>query len=245
MSVSGPSSDTGFGRAARASGEHSAVPLGPQHLDAVCALHRRLHELAPRPGLFAVESREFFARHLEQDGRILGVFDAQGELTAYAVLGLPRADDPENFGRDIGLPEGELGTVAHLDGIGVHPEWRGHGLHRALISERIALATAAGRRVVLSMAAPGNRWSLGNLLASGGEVVALIPKYGAMRFVVRYRQSPGPTPSGPAVPLDDLERHAALLAEGWRGVALETADSGEADSGEAKLLYAAGDGTGP
>lgn len=203
------------------------APLGPGDLPRLCALHRRLHDAAAEPGLFVEETPDFFLRHLGDDGQVLGVLDADGGLVGYGVLGLPRAADPLNFGADIDLAPELRGRVAHLDGSGVDPAWRGLGLHRRLLAERIALALRRGRRIMLSTVAPRNHWSLANLVAQGLQVVALISKYDSQRFVLRADLTDtgepaqtGDASEGPLIPLDELAAHREALAAGWRGTEL-------------------------
>ena len=217
-------------------GDLRIVYLGPSDLDRLYALHAALHRDPDQAGQFVHETRDFFRQHLGEHGRVLGLIADGGALVGYSVLGLPDADDPDNFGADIGLPAGERGRVAHLDGTGIHPAWRGLGLQRALIRERLRICEGIGRTIALSTAAPPNRRSLGNLLAAGLIVVALVTKYSSERFVLRQDvDRPVPVASaavGPCVPLPESARHQALLSASWRGIALR--DRG----GEPCLVYA-------
>jgi len=152
--------------------------LGESDLPALIALHHRVLD-GLRPGLLNAETDTFFAEHVVESGRLLGMETDDGEMVAYAVLGLPAASARYNFGRDIDLPVSELGAVAHLDGVGVAPEWRGHGLQRAFARRRTAIAAEAGRRHVISTVAPNNLPSLHNLLAEGFAIVATRPMFAA------------------------------------------------------------------
>lgn len=205
-------------------------------LPAVIALHHRMRVTLPRD-LIAFETDAFFADHMQALGRIYGCF-AGDELAAYAVLGLPGPDDA-NFGTDHGLSPRELRLVAHLDGAAVIEPWQGHGLQRALSVLRMREARRHGRLIMLSTAAPLNLPSLTNLLLCGFEVRGLAEKFGGARFLMRRDLPPGEditardgfpdSLAGSLVPLNDLARHRALLAEGRRGVAL--------DSGRQSLVY--------
>lgn len=218
------------------------VTLGPGELDELCALHAELHRLAGPRAPFVRESDGFFARHLGRDGVVLGLRSATGALAAYAVLGLPGPDDALNFGADLGLAPAERARVFHLDGTGVRPAWRGRGLQRWLVTERLRLGVAAGRAVALSAVSPRNPRSLANLIAAGLRVVALVEKYGDVRFMLHWQAEVLPawsTAAGPhrRVPLDVAPaEHRALLAAGWHGVTLEPGPGGAA------LVYDAGRG---
>ena len=202
--------------------------LEVRDLPAVIALHHRMRATLPRD-LIAFETDAFFADHIEALGRIFGCFSGQG-LVAYAVLGLPGPQDA-NFGVDHGLSPEELRLVAHLDGAAVIEPWQGLGLQRALSVLRMREARRQGRLIMLSTAAPLNLPSLTNLLLCGFQVRGLVEKFGGARFLMRRdllpRQDiaarddfPGDL-AGQRVPLNDLARHRAMLAEGRRGVALD------------------------
>lgn len=162
-------------------------------LPALRALHAHLHRASPLPGLFVRETDAFFARHVARDGQIIGMFD-RGALVAYGVLGLPEADAPDHFGHDIGLDAAQRRRCAHLDGSGVHPDWRGLGLQKTLTRQRVALGQGAGRTLFLSTAALHNVASLGNLTACRLRVVALVRKYDAARLVL-HRDMTAPPPA--------------------------------------------------
>lgn len=202
--------------------------LRPEELPAVTALHA-LSRQGVAPGLVAHDSDDFFRERLGPRGRILGLF-AAGELVAYGVLGLPGPGQP-SFADDLPQPL-PAEQVAEIDGVAVRPDLRGNGLQRLLVRWR--LAEAAGRSLALSTAAPGNRYSLANLLACGFEAVALRRKYeGAWRFLLARPLPASPDRPIPAearpIPLERLEEQQALLQAGWRGCCLL--------AGPPRLLY--------
>lgn len=173
--------------------------LAEDDVDAVLCLHRHLVRDLPAE-LVATETRGFFADHAARCGRLVGVFSGS-QLIAYAVLGLPGSGDP-NFGVDHGLTGGALQRVAHLDGAGVDPRYRGLGLQRWLIRWRLDAARAAGRAIVLSTVAPRNAASLDNMIACGLTIRGLAVRYGGWRYLLRR----------------DLDRSAAPVGAGrWIG----------------------------
>lgn len=190
--------------------------LGSGDIDAVIALHRRAIRALPTD-LVATETRDFFMDHVECKGRLLGLFTRRG-LVAYAVLGLPGPADA-NFGADHGLPADRMPQVAHLDGAGVDPPYRGNHLHRLLVDWRLDEARAAGRPVVLSTCAPGNSHSLDNLLACGLQIRGLTVKFGGWRYLLRRDLDLAAAPAGAGQWLAAEHRTApaALLQAGWRG----------------------------
>lgn len=180
------------------------------------ALHRLVADGLPAD-LLATDSLKFFVDHAERIGRLLGIF-TERTLAAYAVLGLPGAGD-DNFGRDHGLPEEVLPKVAHLDGVSVHPSYRGNRLHRLMSEWRMAEARTAGRSILLSTAAPGNHFSLDNLLASSLQIRGLKTKFGGLRYLLRrdLDVEVRPADAGQWVDARDYALQERLLQEGLRG----------------------------
>lgn len=205
--------------------------LGPEDFDRLRALNDTVIGLLADPSTAVLESDAFLRAHLGPAGLTVGVEHGE-ELVGCAVLGLPSADDPYNFGFDIGADAAARATVAHLDGCLVLPPWRGRALQRRLALWRMACAENMGRSLILTMASPRNAVSLRNLLGAGLSIVGLKPKFGGhLRFILArttrgaMRPEAGPKLShrqgadATAVPLDDLDGHLARLAAGERGVA--------------------------
>ncbi len=190
--------------------------LGLDDVNEVFALHRRVIRVLSAD-LVAAETRDFFLDHVECKGRILGLFARQG-LVAYAVLGLPGSEDA-NFGTDHRLSIDQMLRVAHLDGASVDPLYRGNHLHRLLVHWRLDEARSAGRPIVLSTTAPGNPYSLDNLLACGLQIRGLMRKFGGWRYLLRRDLDLDAVPAGTGrwVDAEDLTAHTDLLQAGWRG----------------------------
>ena len=155
-------------------------------LPMLLALHGQIHQELRDSTLMIQESDSFFARHLHSSGRILGVF-AGYRLIAYAVLGLPKIDDPYNFGHYLSWDGRKRQYVAHLDGVGVLPGWRGHGLHHRLGKARITMASNQQRRYILATVAPHNGFSLANLRSLGLQVRHVIADFGGFERLLLYR----------------------------------------------------------
>lgn len=190
--------------------------LTEANVDAVLALHLGLVRGVAADQV-ATETREFFADHVARCGRLFGYF-AGPDLVAYAVLGLPGAADP-NFGVDHGLGGEQLARVAHLDGAGVDPRYRGHGLQQNLIRWRLDAARAAGRTIALSTVAPTNGASFDNAVACGLTARGLAVRYGGWRYLLRRDLDREACMTGEQrwVAAQDLDAQQALLQAGWRG----------------------------
>lgn len=212
--------------------------LASEDLPRLYRFHLSLHVTADGPDLFMLETRDFFSRHLGPDGRVIGLETWERDLVAYGVLGLPASRDPYNFGRLLGLSAESRARVAHVDGSGVAPAWRGQHIQRRMTRLRFRAARRCDRTIVLSTAAPLNAASLQNLLVTGMRVVALITERNRPRFVLRRDlDRPGPiepdfATASALVALDDHAAHARRLADGWHGAGL-----GRDEHGRTALLY--------
>ena len=155
--------------------------LGPADLQGMHALH--LESVAGvAPQAVKPETRAFLQSLLEGRGRVLGGWSGE-QLVAYGVLQHDLL--PEDAPRELlGLPP--RAGLCKLAGAAVHPAWRGGGLQRWLIQQRIALA---GDCAVFATAAPCNLPSWHNLLAAGLMVRGLQYRYGghALPHCIRAR----------------------------------------------------------
>lgn len=102
-----------------------------------------------------------------KSGQLAGVFTAVFPGTASS-----------NLGYDIGLPEGELPFVAHMDTAAISPAYRGHGLQRRLMEYAEEELHRAGYRYLCCTAHPENRYSENNILAQGYRIITTKEKYG-------------------------------------------------------------------
>ena len=187
--------------------------LGLADLDAIEALHRSSIGAAG-PDVVKPENRDFFAGLLKGRGRLVGLFEQ--ELVAYGVLqhDILANDDPREQ-----LGYGASTSIAKLAGAAVASTHRGQGLQRALIRQRITMASE--HDVLFSTAAPANVVSWTNLLAEGFETRAIIHRYGGLQRYLMLRERVPATLDDMriTVPAANLERQADLLTAGWRGVA--------------------------
>lgn len=183
----------------------SCLELGAAQVDEVAALHQLA--TADLPADFVRRDQAaFFSAVLASGGKIIGI-SAAGRLIAYAVLSLPAERRPAGaaapgtisgttagttagtfsgaaYGGLLGLPPAEWSLLACLDGVAVHPDWRGNALHHYLTAWRVALARALGCRYVCATAAPANDTSWGALLQVGLRIRALGDFYGGQsRYV--------------------------------------------------------------
>lgn len=183
-------------------------------LESVLALHLRCTQNLSE-GLVRKETLSSL-QNLLQCSHIIGLFD-QSELVAYSVLQreLPVHEKlPPSIATDPQRPQ------LMLSGISVAPEWRGLGLQRRLIMQRMAMAPP--QALLFSTAAPTNWHSWNNLLACGFHVRGITEQYGGH---LRYLLVLEPLPDHALYPdlskeihALDIKRQQELLSHGWRGV---------------------------
>ena len=92
---------------------------------------------------------------------------------------------PYNYGYDLGLQEGELLQVTHMDTAAVHPDYRGLGLQVKLVRMAEQELYGMGKRILLSTVHPENKYSLNNMRRQGYEIQKRVGKYGSERFILR------------------------------------------------------------
>lgn len=202
--------------------------LSVADIDAVFALHLTATRAVGRPDLIKPESRDFFLRILNGDGRVIGAYRAAA-LIGYGVLQfeLPPSEDARPY---LGLAPGD--RLAKLAGAGVLPDAWGIGIHDTLIALRVEAAREAGVAHLYTTAAPGNARSWTNLLDAGFAIRGVIEKYGGhLRYLLYRDLSAGIEQGGVGdwCEAGDIDRQRSLLAAGHAGVHWRLRDNGARD----------------
>ena len=188
-------------------------------IDSLVAFETAIEAGLPNREMFAIDGREFYEPLVGGQGRILLAMDSQGELAGVNVLRFPPADDPENLGLNLGLPEAKLAQVLHLESAFIRPDCRGRNLARILTDINLEGARDHGRTIRTATAWPGNAPSLATLTKMGLGIRAFAYKYGGRpRFVL---SDWGPRADTSAAPLlieaFDFEGHCHALGQGFIG----------------------------
>jgi len=184
---------------------------------AVHALHASVIARTPS-GMVRPDDLSHFEQHAEKLGRILGCF-ADGELVAYGVLGM-HSHTVEHLSDLLHLPPQDQPRACVLDGAASLPEWRGHNLHCAAITERSALAQDLGRSLVMATVAPENMRSLRGLLREGFTIHAFAYVYGGLARLIMKRDLLAPSATWQhkaCVAVANHEAHQTALTEGLTG----------------------------
>ena len=102
--------------------------------------------------------------------------------------GSMQEDYEENLGRDIGLPESELGKVAHMDSAAVLPAFRGFHLQRRLMKAAEEELQREGFRYLCCTVHPDNKSSLQSVLSQGYRIAKTCEKYGGFPRHILVRE---------------------------------------------------------
>lgn len=118
----------------------------------------------------------------------------------------------------------DMNAFSMRDIVIVHPDYRGNGLHRRLISEAESLIPP-GKNNVISTVAPVNWPSLRNVLASGYYVVACKELYGGHSRFITWQDVENPVevtrPMPFQVSIDNVRGHQMALDVGGVGYSLK------------------------
>ncbi|EMR05272.1 hypothetical protein C772_02739 [Bhargavaea cecembensis DSE10] len=172
-------------------------------------------------------TEEEFRFILDGNGEMIGVY-ADGEMIAWRAMLVPD-NDHEGLGRDVGVPEEEIGKVIYQEISAVSPKWRGFSLQTLMGLVLMDRVDAERYRYVCSTVMPGNIPSLKDKFRQGLEVRALKEKYGGKLRYVFFKDLKAPERQRMEtreIPMDDITGQQALLADGWAGTAMEENGNG-------------------
>lgn len=160
---------------------------------------------------------------LGPDGLVIGASADRG-LIGFCGAWFPGLHS-DNLGYSLGLAPEELTAVMHLEGICLHPDFRGNGLWQPMTRLLLELGPAS-RPVhwICATVSPGNYPSLRTLFAFRLAIRGLAVKYGHYLRYICCRcliQDEAVDPAGlTAVDHLDLARQRQYLDQGYIGLAL-------------------------
>lgn len=160
--------------------------LSSEDLGALLTLHHKILSYLPKKEIFRADQESFIQAHLNRRGRTIGAF-IKDQLIGYAVVSFPK-NDQDNLGEFAKLSLEDKIKVAHFDGAGVDPDYRGSQLHRTLNTIRGRFANLAGYDHMMGTVSPLNPYSLMNHLAAGFHIVNFTKRYGGMDRLIIYRK---------------------------------------------------------
>ena len=135
-------------------------------IDEICDIQEETFEtLSDNTDVLRRNSREMLLECLCEPHYTIGAYH-NGKLAGFAVLYVP-GTGKENIGKDIGIAESELNTVANIKLVIVRPEYRGNGLQKKLTEKLENEAKNKGYKVLCLTVSPDNIFSRRNVESSG------------------------------------------------------------------------------
>ena len=137
----------------------------------------------------AMAQTEWFAIDPDEETREMAhtgdlrfwVAEAEGRMAGVFSIIRPGLQN-FNLGYELELTEEELERVIHMDTAAVHPDFRGHGLQRRLIS---AVEPELQGKILLCTIHPDNIFSLQNMQKLGYHIEKKVARYGSIRYILR------------------------------------------------------------
>ena len=177
---------------------------GKEDIDTIVGLIQTVYEQMEQKEWFAADNSEYTRKMLaegrgtawmaveKKSGQPAGVFMTAipfppGEMISEQE-GNAQEDYEENLGRDIGLPESELGKVAHMDSAAVLPSFRGFHLQRRLMKTAEEELQREGFRYLCCTVHPDNKSSLQSVLSQGYRIAKTCEKYGGFPRHILVRE---------------------------------------------------------
>lgn len=152
---------------------YEVTRLSAGAIDDVLALQDLVIDALPeehKPFLLR-KTRSFFEKHFKTGGVILGAW-VDDTLIAQSIIVHPDKDRP-NTGmvdmRPVGAPE----TLSILQGVAVHPNFRGNGLMETMVDLWLDFAAAEGREHAVAEIDARNHYSWGNFVDRGLNIVGI------------------------------------------------------------------------
>jgi hypothetical protein len=180
------------------------------------------------------KDKSFFENHFAHGNIVLGIV-SEGKLVAQSVILHPTSAHPKSGMTDMAL-DAKPEEVTVLQGVIVHPDYRGNKLMTFMVDEWLAVANAEGRKHALAEVTTGNFFSWSVFMKEGlgihslgcdkSDGTDLYNMYAEVAPLMEKRLK-GDFNNAAAVvkvPLGDIESQKTLTNAGFLGVAFEAAN---------------------
>ncbi len=152
-------------------------------------LMEQVHAEMEHPEHFVCDDLPFVRRHIREEGFCLTARDADGELVGALIVRFPGMAE-DNLGRELSLPEKELGRVAHMESVVVAGQARGQGLFTQLLSAAEGICAEKGFRYLMGTVSPDNPASFKSFEKQGYGLIVTKPKYGGLMRRIYSKRIP-------------------------------------------------------
>ena len=151
-------------------------------LSDIMNLQLKVYEGLPDPGLYAIVEEDHIHESILED-YCFGTF-CDGKLVGFTMMIANRVSY-RNYGTYVGYPEEGQRECVSMEISLVDDAFRGFGLQKLFVAIREEEARKAGATESLVTIAPGNKYSLNNLIDTGYDIIETRPLYeGAVRHIL-------------------------------------------------------------
>lgn len=157
---------------------------GPETAEAFIALTELVRQGMDHQEWFYLDPPEL-VRQMADRGQLRFWTAMDGDTLAAVFSTITPGLEECNYGYDLGFSREQLLQVVNMDTAAVHPDYRGLGLQRALMTRAEADLAAEGKFVLLCTIHPDNGYSLNNALKMGYVMQKRLEKYGSVRYILR------------------------------------------------------------
>ncbi len=205
------------------------------HIDDILALQKTVFDdLTDEEKTFIVpKDKAFFEKHFDNGNHVIGVVH-NGQLIAQSISLEPSTDNPKTGMVNMQLPV-TSDKVAIMQGVLVHPDYRGNALMSRMLDARLQIAKKTGRTDLVAEVAVDNFYSWSVFLKEGMVIhsIETDPSDGTVVYNMHAKIKPlikqrlkgvfnaVAAKKNKACPVHDIEQQKKLLAKGYVGVAFE------------------------
>lgn len=210
------------GQLAKTKENYKIVQLGPEYIDEVVAMQKRIHMKMLKKNWFVCDNAEDIEKMLAGGGAMFGVLNSRDEFIASRYVSTPGASE-YNLANELNL-DVDLNKVMVLESTVVDPDYRGNRLQSMMLNIAHQHAEETGYRHLVSTVSPENIYSLYNVMSLGLKIRALRKMYqtqtgdGVWRFILHKDLEQSPTwLKRMEIGLSELDLQSRLIENGFFG----------------------------
>ncbi len=155
-------------------------------IEKICALQDEAFLHLESPDILRKNTKEMLKSCLKDPHYTIGAFK-ENNLVAFCILYDGKNTD-ENIGKDIGINEKDLTSVANIKLVIVSPQHRGNGLQKKLITLLEKIAQEKGKKMLCTTVSPYNTVSIKNFEALGFVFHSTKTKYGGLKRNIYFKK---------------------------------------------------------
>lgn len=225
-----------IGKLKKSGAPYTILTLDPSDIPQILKLQDQVFDslTADEQNFLLRKDKAFFEDHFANGNVVLGIV-SEGRLIAQSVILNPTSAHPKSGMTDMAL-DARPDEVTVLQGVIVHPDYRGNKLMTFMVDEWLAVANAQGRKHALAEVTTENFFSWSVFMKEGlgihslgcdkSDGTDLYNMYAEVAPLMEKRLSGAFNSAAEVVkvPLLDLESQKTLTEAGFLGVAFEAAN---------------------